>query len=265
MLSSADLNSDRIQNDLSDGKYVYATIKGDDVMDDVIEETVQRRRRSDKTYYYYILAIGQKALMIKSSAPFIDGTTFTGVVHKNKPSIASLVTRADTGNRELLPYYLDVDGHSEFSAYLLATASAFSMLLLLWAILRFARPDGHHISKAIRNKGYEHAAPLEPQHIVKTGEFIVTPDLFFKKGMFSTSVIEIKNITWAYMELKKKKMYLVIPAGTSSFLVLHTEEKTYRFMAKTRAIETVLAYLHEKNPGLKVGYGTSSKAEDSNK
>ncbi|NCB99326.1 MAG: hypothetical protein EOM34_01445 [Clostridia bacterium] len=163
----------------------------------------------------------------------------------------------------MLPYYLDVNRIGGSTASALWILSAISLVLILIAIFLFIKAITGGYQKKLKAKletlgGLEVAGErldrfydaTEPVSGVRMNQDFV----LFDKGA-EPVLLQPQELIWAYQSTIQHRIYGIIPSGKSHAVVFRTiDGKMYTLNMKEDAAQTLLEALHQRMPGLIIGY-----------
>ena len=228
---------------------------------------------------YLATEVGGKLLLVRvdPSTPLaqdaVDATQtepahdFTGQAHAFSDKTAALVEHANQMGGNYLPYYVDAYNYKTFGwistviCTLLVLAAAFGGLKY---IQRNANPAEHPFAKSLARFGaLESIVPqLDAEMLAahtslayrgNTAE--VTASWYIAIIPFGAKASPLPSLVWAYRKIVKRRIYIIIPAGTEqSLITLDRFGQTAAVRLKPTQLDELIALLKNVAPQTIYGY-----------
>ena len=228
---------------------------------------VERGRSVSATYFAAVL--DARVLLVKVAGDQAPGKVLVGELKPIEDGAAqALFKGADAAQLRaaFLPMELHVhdyrsDGHL---VLLIAAAGFLGALLYGWfAWGRLGAPEKHPAARKAQLWGGIDAVAgaLERARTegLLLGGWRIGERFLLRTGALDIQVHNLDELLWAYLEVTKKKMYFVIPAGQSQAVVLKWRGASVKIEGKEEALLEALQHIASHQPWVVFGYNDEVK------
>ncbi|MDR3753026.1 MAG: hypothetical protein P4K93_16845 [Terracidiphilus sp.] len=236
----------------------YVTITGDKVLNTGVQEvTTYEGVIKNVSAGYYALQIGGRILIVKSAKT--PSTTVGGALESMPFDLKSNLFPAGTDAADeaaVYPLLLDTNyresGWAGFFWALLAEA-----LFGFFAFRSWRRLSGQVEHPAVvRAKAWGDIAvtsaeverELETAVKARGGGWTLTQNYAVKNAQLTFNLFRLENLVWVYKKAIKRRMYGVIPMGTTYAAELNFSDGQAEVVGKQRKVDEVLALASERVP-----------------
>lgn len=242
----------------------YVTITGDKVLNTGVQEvTTYEGVIKNVSAGYYALKVGDRVLIVKSKkAPL---TTVGGELGAMPLDVkSSLFPEGSDPADVAVVYPMLLDTNYRDSGY----AGAFWALLAEALFGFFAWRSWRRLSGAVdhpavvRARGWGDLAvtsgeverELETAVKSKGSGWTLTQNYAVKQTKLSFDLFRLENLVWAYKKAVKRRIYGIIPAGTTYAAELHFTDGKAEIAGKQKKVDELLALAGESAPWAAKGY-----------
>ncbi len=245
----------------------YVTVSGSEAIDTGLEQiTVQKRggRETSRAVSarYYALAMGDRFLLVKSSAGLLK--TVQGSLEPVPLDVnARLFNSAEmlAVQQRFYPFYLNDESFRTPGYFAIVGAIVLGFLFLrsaipAWKYLR--DPSTHPVLTRVDAWGdqvgvsvlaeREFAAPH-----AKGGGWRVGDTFIIRASYFSFDILRMADLLWAYKSVTKRRVNFV-PAGTTYQVVLACYGGTAQVQGSEHACDDLLVHVARRAPWAAFGY-----------
>lgn len=242
----------------------YVTIAGEKLLNTGVQEvTTYEGVIKNVSAGYYALKIGDRVLIVKSKkAP---SNTVAGELSAMPMDVkSSLFPEGTDPADEAVFYPLLLDTNYRDSGW----AGAFWILLAEAIFGFFAWRSWRRLSGAVdhpaivRARGWGNLAvtsaeverELETAVKAKASGWRLTQNYAVKQATLSFDLFRLENLVWAYKKTIKRRMYGIIPMGTTFAAELYFTDGRAEIAAKQKNVDELLALATERTPWAVKGY-----------
>jgi hypothetical protein len=263
--TAADLDAaERADNNQLPIPTPYATIAGDKVLSTGVEEvTTYEGVIKHVSAGYYALKVGDRILLVKSGKT--PSTTVSGALGTMPLDVkSSLFPEGTDPADEAVFYPLLLDTNYRESGW----AGAFWALLVeaifgLLAWRSWRRLSGWVDHPAVaRARAWgdltltsaELEREIETAVKAKCSGWTLTQNYAVQQKMLGFNLFRMENLAWAYKKVVKRRIYYVIPAGTTYAAELYFSDGQAEIVGKQKKVDELLALASERAPWAIKGY-----------
>ncbi len=242
----------------------YVTITGDKVLSTGVQEvTTYEGVIKNVSAGYYALKVGDRILIVKSKkAP---SNTVAGELGSMPSDVKSSLFPEGTDPADVAVFYpLLLDTNYRDSGY----AGALWVLLAEALFGFFAWRSWRRLSGAVdhpaivRARGWGDLAvtsaeverELETAVKAKASGWSLTQNYAVKQATLSFDLFRLENLVWAYKKAIKRRMYGIIPLGTTFAAELYFTDGRAEIAGKQKKVDELLALAAERTPWAMKGY-----------
>lgn len=242
----------------------YVTITGEKVLNTGVQEiTTYEGVVKNVSAGYYALKVGNRILIVKSKKE--PSTTIAGELDPMPSDVKSSLFPDGTDPGDVAVVYpLLLDTNYRDSGW----AGAFWALLAEALFGFFAWRSWRRLSGAVDHPAIARARTwgdlavtsaevereLETAVKIKSGGWKLTQNYAVKQAALSFDLFRLENLVWAYKKASKRRVYAVIPAGTTYTAELLFSDGKAVIGGKQNAVDELLALVSERSPWAAKGY-----------
>lgn len=234
--------------------------------------TVSKRRGRETgrsvTGHYYVGLYGERMMLIKTEADAKPSGQLEGALVAAPQNVVSTVLQR-AGRPELrprvLPVMLETSSFTSDGNLGLLIAGALSLLALGFganALVRHGKPAGHPAlvklaagsSEPLVRVSHAIKADLEGRHAVGLSGYQLAGTHLLKTGGLTFDARSLGDLVWAYPQVTKKKIYYVIPAGTTHAAVLHFRKGQVTINGAEGQVQNAMRFVLARAPWAFVGF-----------
>lgn len=235
--------------------------------------TISKRRGRETgrsvTAHYWLAVVGDRLMVVSSpNNPLTAGAPLQGVLRQ-----------LDSGRRQhfsellkpehrarLLPFLLDVADFDVDTGQIGLVGAGFAVAGALgWAAFagrRAISPRGHHALAALTRGSHDIdavsravEADVAAGQVVNLGKRRLTRDYIFKTGL-GFDIRPNSDLVWAYTITTNRKIYGIIPMGSSHQIALHYAREKLTEKIKAASAEVAMPAIARVSPWTFVGWAT---------
>ncbi len=242
----------------------YVTITGDKVLNTGVEEvTTYEGVIKNVSAGYYALQVGDRILIVKSAQT--PSTTVSGALGSMPYDLKSNLFPPGTDEAEEAVFYpLLLDTNYRESGYV----GAFWTLLVEALFGFFAWRAWRRLSGRVEHRAVARAkawgdlgvisaeVERELQMAVKTkrGIWTLTQNYAVRNQRLAFDLFRLDNLVWIYKKTVKRRIYGVIPMGTSYAAELNFSDGVAEVAGSQKNVDELLALAGERAPWAVKGY-----------
>lgn len=234
--------------------------------------SVSRRRGRETgrsvTGHYYAGVYGDRLMIIKTEADGKPSGTLEGALKPVPENIVSVVlqnARRPELRSRMMPVMLDTASFTSDGNFGLAIAAAAAVLALgfgVHALGRHSKPGRHPalvklaatVDVPLTSMSRAIEADLQNRQDVRLSGYQLAGTHLLKTGGLTFDARSLGDLVWAYPEVTKKKIYYVIPAGTTHAAVLHFRKGQVTVNGTESNVQNAMRYVIARAPWALVGY-----------
>lgn len=242
----------------------YITIAGEKVLNtDVQEVTTFEGVIKNVSAGYYALKVGNRLLIVKSKKE--PSTTIAGELDPMPADVKSSLFPDGSDPADVAVVYpLLLDTNYRDSGW----AGVFWVVVAEGLFGFFAWRSWRRLSGAVDHPAIARARTwgdlavtsaevereVETAVKIKTGGWKLTQNYAVKQALLSFDLFRLENLVWAYKKATKRRVYAVIPAGTTYTAELLFSDGKAVIGGKQKAVEELLALVTARSPWAAKGY-----------
>lgn len=267
-VTAADLER---EGDVTAAPRYFVRVHGDTVIDTGLQEiTVKTENGAEVgrsvSAGYYALHVGDRFLIVKSSAESSPGTDAAGALEPISPDLDENLF--DTPEKQqfrsrVYPFYLDAASSFRTGGFWgLGIGIAFLALLFWRARIgwqRLQHPEEHPVAVRVARWGNAVTTSAEIERELagtdrgKLGGWVVTPRYLVRRGWFTFNVLRFHDLLWAYKRVTKRSVNL-IPAGKYYTAVLFCYGGSAQMKGSQKKVDAMLQLAGERAPWAVLGH-----------
>ncbi len=261
----------------------YVTLKGVKLIDTGATEISVRKKRGvergrSETAHYYAMPVGSTSfLMVRGTMEEHGGSEITGWLKSPERAVdQSTLNQLNAGpadKRMISGMLLDETDTKEFE-WILALACLVGFALAVWNLSKvWRRTQQIHHYPVMRSLG-DGSEQQAMQALSLVNEDLDIADSSLSKSVhtgqryalqqqrYKVDLLDMQEAAWIYKKVVNKKIYYVIPAGTSNSVQVHTlseQSQEWHFGGKADLAEQFLIKLAQASPWAVIGYDVQIK------
>lgn len=242
----------------------YVTITGDKVLNMGVEEvTTYEGIIKHVSAGYYALEVGGRVLLVKSGkAP---AATVRGALGPMPYDLKSNLFPEGTDPADEAAFYpllLDTNyRESGWSGFFWALLAELLFGFFAWrSWRRISGQVDHPAVERARSWGDLQVASAEVERELemavkdKQGPWTLTENYAVKRALLGFDIYRLENLAWGYKKAVKRRIYGIIPAGTTYAAELNFSDGSAEITAKQKKVDELLALVGKRAPWALMGY-----------
>lgn len=242
----------------------YVTITGDKVLNTGVEEvTTYEGIIKNVSAGYYALGVGNRVLIVKSSKT--PSTTVSGELTGMPYDVKTDLFPPGTDPADEAAFYpLLLDTNYRESGYAgLFWALMAELVFGFFGFRAWQRLTGRVEHRAVvRARAWgdlgvtsaEVERELQMAVKARLSGWILTQNYAVRNQRFAFDLFRLDNLVWLYKKTVKRRMYGIIPAGTTYSAELHFSDGLAEVVGNQKKVDELLALAGERTPWAVKGY-----------
>ncbi|AMO22321.1 hypothetical protein GCM10027034_26510 [Ramlibacter solisilvae] len=229
---------------------------------------VERGRSVSASYHAALL--DQRLILVRQSEEGSPGTRLTGELRPLEPrAVQALFNGKDGADLQalFLPMELELHDYRGSGHWLLLGALAAFVVAGYLALTGRAWMAEPHTHPALRKasawgdlRALDAAVRGERDDAQQLGGWQIGANYLVRSSLLGLQLHNLNELLWAYVEVTKKKLYYVIPAGQTQALMLKWRGEHVKIDGKEDEVLVALQRIAEQHPWIVVGWTEDVKA-----